>query len=1234
MPNVTVPPATRYLFVRALGFAFVLAVIATSGIHAADQQPAPPRPQPAQAPAPARRAATTSDAEIVSLQGSGQFRVTEAQPWNGAQVKQPLAAGQFVRTGELSRMGLVFADETQLRLNQNTVLQVKEAARPGGGDTTTLSLLSGRGWSQSKVAPKKLVVQTPSATAAIRGTDWELAVDDQGTSTLTVLSGEVEFFNDFGNVLVAANEQARAEIGKPPVKLLITNPQDRVQWVTAYSVDPLRSISLVTDRTNLLARLEQVPADSPARSVERAEILTGLGRWTEAKTLFDGVIAADATHGPALLGRAFVALHEGDPAQATLLLTRAEAVLGADHQQLLALGRAAAAIQSETFAPAVAILDRLRLESTLAQPAPYLLLADLMVYSGENPRAIEYVDEGLARFNDDDRLLAMRARVYMHANKIDESRKEVDAAVARYPQSLETRIAQGDLARREGDPVAARAAELGARELNPSDARAWFGLGFINAEREDVRRGRNNLRRAIELDPNGPGYVGELGTLENLGNNFAEAERQYQQALVLNPNDYVAMTGQAQLALKRGDAQSALDLLLRAGLLEPRYARAHLYMAVAYFRLGRIQRAREELQRTSALDEKDPLPYMLLSMIDSDTFDPGLAVEAGRTSLRLMPFLKSLNQVANNQKGSANLGSALATFGMEEWAQMLAQESYFPYWAGSHLFLGDRYSGLFNKNSEYFEGLMADPTVFGASNRYQSLLPKPGFYVSGGINYNSAFGVIEPSVTVNGMANIPRPVSYFLTGQQTQLTEDEEGFAGHIDSFTGATGAMLTPALGVFGWLTYEDLDVSAPAGDDYGAQRYRAITKKIDVGTSFKFSPTSMIWVKAGVAHNGFGIHEDVQNPGDPFLDWFEGDNGIDAQVRQSLTWGRHEMTFGFEAGKRDQLEFEYFGAGLGAEGTIAGVRLPVMDTSQTLYASDRLDLGPHLLIDGGVWVHRYRKDVTFDYDESWGFFEEEYSEGLRRTRISPRIGVVARLSEQRLFRFSLQQWMRPAAENTMAPVATAGIPVDDQLVAVGGRVDQARAQVEWAFTPRLFASAYIEEKRVTNLELSDGIKQAPSQANLRKLRNATNVNLANADLLEDTPIFGKGEVHARGFSINSLLTSRISAYGRYHFTDSKNTSEFYTGKLIPYLPKHNVVFGSTFVAPQRLQFQAQAVYRTIRYEDEGNDDDALPAGWGATLRGYWELPSKRFSIETGVDDLFSKVWYTSYFVNLKVNF
>ena len=56
---------------------------------------------------------------------------------------------------------------------------------------------------------------------------------------------------------------------------------------------------------------------------------------------------------------------------------------------------------------------------------------------------------------------------------------------------------------------------------------------------------------------------------------------------------------------------------------------------------------------------------------------------------------------------------ALTAFGLEEWADYYATQAYSDYWGGSHLFLADRYTGKFNKNSELFKGYITEPTAFG-----------------------------------------------------------------------------------------------------------------------------------------------------------------------------------------------------------------------------------------------------------------------------------------------------------------------------------------------------------------------------------------------------------------------------------------------------------------------------------------------------------------------------------------
>ena len=86
-------------------------------------------------------------AEVVDLQGSGERKPALNASWVPARAQDDLSTGAFVRTGPASKMALVFADETQVRLNQNSLLQVKSVAG-SAGETTTLRLELGRAWSQ------------------------------------------------------------------------------------------------------------------------------------------------------------------------------------------------------------------------------------------------------------------------------------------------------------------------------------------------------------------------------------------------------------------------------------------------------------------------------------------------------------------------------------------------------------------------------------------------------------------------------------------------------------------------------------------------------------------------------------------------------------------------------------------------------------------------------------------------------------------------------------------------------------------------------------------------------------------------------------------------------------------------------------------------------------------------------------------------------------------------------
>ncbi|MBK8121704.1 MAG: FecR domain-containing protein [Sulfuritalea sp.] len=192
--------------------------------------------------------AAPDNAQVVLVVGKAEAREAEGGEWRPVTVRQQLPAGASVRTGDASQMALLLKDQTQIRINQHSTLKFQSAVEPG--QQTVLDLLRGRIWAQVKYAlygvtgalvPKQAMrLRAPTATIGIRGTDWDVEVAEDGKTTVTVLSGEVEMANQFGSISVGPNEQASAEVGQPPIKRLLSDARDRVQWVTAYRPTPER----------------------------------------------------------------------------------------------------------------------------------------------------------------------------------------------------------------------------------------------------------------------------------------------------------------------------------------------------------------------------------------------------------------------------------------------------------------------------------------------------------------------------------------------------------------------------------------------------------------------------------------------------------------------------------------------------------------------------------------------------------------------------------------------------------------------------------------------------------------------------------------------------------------------------------------------------------------------------------------------------------------------------------
>ena len=1080
-------------------------------------------------------------AEIVSLQGKGDYRETESADWRPARVKLTITPGQFVRTTQQqSKMALLLADQTQMTLEGVSFAQVK--APDAAPRRSIIEFGQGKGRFQTKTPTKDFKVGTPTGLAAIRGTEWLVEVAADGRSAFTVVEGEIEISNEHGALLVGTDEEGVLERGKPPSKRRLQNARERVQWVSSFTVDADRYPS-------------------------------------------EGVRDAAA------------AIREGE-------LTRARELLNA------AIGRGAA--------PAEA----------------YFLAADIEMYFGRGREALAILDRAAARFPADPRVAGLTARAALFADDFARARTAAAEAVAKHPQNLESRLAAGEVARLDGDYPAALVHLRSATLIAPGDWRGWHALGQLQSERSHPRSARWALAEADRVAPRNATVLSELGVVEANAYDLPKSRELLDRALAARPDDFATWTALGYARLKSGDPRGALDALLRATLLEPRNARAHVYLGVTYWQLGRPDEALAEMRTASRHDPKDPVPYQYAAMMQGDLMRPGDALVSARESVARLPFVKSLDPVATDLQGSANLGAPFAQMGLEAWALKNAHDSFDPMWAGSHLFLADRLGGKFVSNSELVQGFITDPLAFGASNRFQSLISRPGNYGTltlRGVG-SSVARLGELLANVNGVFAEGR-AAYFVEAATIRYHTDGDTTNDFGTAFTIGFGAKPRDDLGLFFYANYLDTELGPTTGgglfDPYeiGAGKpYR-----IDAGAHYRPSPYWQAWLKAGYGAEDMTLRQRiVQSTAltqafrdqDLSLEPRRKDAGLRILRRDDRGLECYVNVEGGTWESMDYFERDASGRASASQARfIESVRQDIRDEWVSAALGGRWPAAPWLTLEIEADYTTYDKTnaitVRRDYINQLVNVTDDHS----RDQWSPRAGVVVRPGAGLTLRAAWQEWLRPTSTSTLKPTSTAGVTLDQRYVLPGGTLEHARVQAEWEAMPNLLLTAFADRQEFANLysPLTGTVNNRPDTSNLERLRNQSFNALASLHDLEGSPQAAAGELRESGLSLNLLAMRQLSLFAGGTWARDENTGAAFPGKRLQYMPKRRYSLGGTWFSDARWSVAGVATYRGERFTDEANLL-RLPAEWSGGVQAYWESRDKRWSAEAIVVNIGAK--------------
>lgn len=196
-------------------------------------------------PAPALRMALAAAAILVLLVGGGLLLrswldatvvqmttldavegVVEIWPaggegWLPASADQALRPGVRIRTGASSVARLSFFDGSITVLEADTEMVIARLSSQRDGGAKAIVLRQPRGRTHHRVQPmgdpaSRFEVRSPLATTVVRGTEFAVSVEDDGTTEVAVGEGLVEFRAKGKTVEVRAGDASRAEPDQPP----------------------------------------------------------------------------------------------------------------------------------------------------------------------------------------------------------------------------------------------------------------------------------------------------------------------------------------------------------------------------------------------------------------------------------------------------------------------------------------------------------------------------------------------------------------------------------------------------------------------------------------------------------------------------------------------------------------------------------------------------------------------------------------------------------------------------------------------------------------------------------------------------------------------------------------------------------------------------------------------------------------------------------------------------------
>ncbi|GGE41441.1 TonB-dependent receptor [Agaricicola taiwanensis] len=1150
---------------------------------------------------------------IVSAKGGEELQFPAEPSWRPAFVRQDIIGGDTLRTGEIGTLGLTFADQTTIRVGRLSTLVVNEVATSGG--STELTLPSGSVWARASRGGSGVTVKTPAASAAIRGTDWSLAVVGDRTS-LVVLEGVVVFSNPQGSVTVHQGEGATARIGERPTKTVLVRPDDREQMMFYLE---LRGLFRSLPAGNLdgaarraeRSRLAAIPAETRTTEDWIAVAENGLGYDRR-----DVVVQAVAEARSRLGGRpnarldlveAMLAASAKRYEEAARLFSRAAAGTG---------GRQKVTARCGYYAASVLADPKRDLTLPKTGSADQDVCAAYVTAFGTGLEDAEKILRQSEQRSPDHLLSSLlSAQVSLLLNRRDEMRATVARMVATDPDSPETLLASGYLKLSIDSDIEGAVADFSRGvEIAPGDAELWNGLGLAQSERDATREAEFAFRQAIEADPDDALGYSNFATFLLDQSRVEEAGALLDKALALDPSFSAAYTAKGRYFLQKGDEAKALEFLLAGSAADPAAAQGLLALAIGQYQSGDLEVAAQALDNADRLDRNDPITSMVRTAIAVDQLQADAAITHAREAVRRYRNRGGyFAALASTRSGGSYLGQAYRLLGLEDWGRFYTDRVFDPF-SGTGYFdqsAAYRPNIFFSRptldqiqgevsdaaGSLVLQGLFFDPLAVSGRLGRIDLLRRPFLdaEVGGSVIHRDGRTGWGQEASVQAFSNVPVPTSISLTFNR-ERTSNPDGFGGENSYLASGFVGMQPNAENRFlfwGTLSSASPDLFALNLAQFDSDEQTVKSYQVGAGWSHTFSYQNVL-TGAVVATRARDVQDRYQFSStiDPVFGLLLTNEMIFNQRTRADTitgalghtfgWGDFTLRTGIEAqrGRIDSftatsITFAIPGIGLSISDDVSQedsvyFNLGRAYTNLMWQPSDRFEM------EAGVQAHLI-----------------DIRSGSRDTYVDPRIGAAFSPANGHWLRAAWRRDTETSAGFTLSPITTVGLLPHALPVSLGGRRDTTALRWDAEWTPHIFTAVEYQNQRARDLDI-------PFPDNL------------------DQYALEEGRIDYITATANIWLTHGIGVFGTVGVADS-STDDGAGGDIdLPFVPKRFGRAGVTFVHPSRIRFSLIENYIGSRFDAPGGIE--VDAVWTTDAMASYETPDRRFLFSLSALNLFDE--------------